>query len=333
MIINTYKPHVFREDLPLGPGIAFEKIGNRFKPKSMHESGHRTSLAALEWLEYENREYLNWTIPTRIQHAFNGRGEKKIGNYHLDGFVEWETSDGHVWIGYEFMGCRFHQCPFNCGTTCLQTDEEYEKEQDRIAFLHRNLTRLVVIYECEWVKLKEKLREQEKKLKRKILTSTISQFLSQPSVKEDEILNAVAEGTFYGLICLDITTPPDVIEKYKQLNFPFIFHDVAVSENLLNPETLAMATERKVKFPVTAKTLTWNSTGFIGCTPLLQFYLSLGMKLGNVRWAIQYQKGAPFSEFVNSLVNVRIAAIESNNGSLADRAKFVLNSAVARDKN
>ena len=93
---------MFREDLPLGPGLAFIKEGKRFQLKSMHETGPRTSLAAIEWLEYESREYESWPIPTKIQHAFNGRGEKQIGKYLLDGYVEWETEDGHVWIGYEY---------------------------------------------------------------------------------------------------------------------------------------------------------------------------------------------------------------------------------------
>ena len=298
----------------------------------MHETGPRTSLAAIEWLEYESREYESWPIPTKIQHAFNGRGEKQIGKYLLDGYVEWETEDGHVWIGYEFMGCRFHQCPFDCGTQCLQTDEEYEREQTRIAFLQRNLTRMVIMYECEWKKLKEKIRKKEIELNTPILTSKISQFLFQRSATEEEILNAIAEGTFYGIACLDITTPTEIVDKFKHLRFPFIFNNTAVTADMLSPNTLAQANERKIQLPVNAKTLTWNATAFVGCTPLLQFYIKLGMKLTNLRWALQYERGAPFSDFVDSLVNVRISAIESNNGPLGDRSKFVLNSAVARDK-
>ena len=300
----------------------------------MHEYGCKTSLAALEWLEYENRQYLVMGEPCEIQHAFNGRGEKKIGKYQLDGYVEWETHDsngentGHVWIGFEFMGCRFHQCPFNCGTPCLQTDEQYEAEQNRLDFLRRNLTRLVVMYGCEWEALKKRLRVQEKESGKKLLVSRVSQFLSQPSVSETEILNALAADEFYGIICLDITTPVDVIEKYEHLNFPFIFHDFDVTEDMLSNETLEMAKARKTKFPYKAKTLTWNSKGFIGCTPLLRFYLDLGMILSNIQWAIQYQRGAPFAEFVSSLVNERIEAVENDNKPRGERAKFVLNSAV-----
>ena len=336
MKVKRYQPHVFKEDLPLGPGISFSKQGNKFKAKSMHEYGCKTSLAALEWLEYENRQYLVMGMPCSIQHAFNGRGEKKIGKYHLDGYVEWETTDSsgettdHVWVGYEFMGCRFHQCPHNCGTPCLQTDEQYETEQNRLDFLRRNLTRLVIMYGCEWEERKKILRMQEKESGNKLLVSRVSQFLSQPSVSETEILNALAEDSFYGIICLDIKTPVEVIAKYKHLNFPFIFHDFDVTEDMLSTETLAMAEARKTKFPYKAKTLTWNSKGFIGCTPLLRFYLDLGMELSNIQWAIQYQRGAPFAEFVSSLVGERIKAAEECNKPRGERAKFVLNSAVVR---
>ena len=300
----------------------------------MHDYGPKTSLVALEWLEYENRKYQRSSSSmTKIQHAFNGRGEKKIGKYHLDGYVEYESSDGHVWIGYEFMGCRFHQCPFDCGTHCMQTDEEYEKERDRIAFLRRNLTRLVMIYECEWQKLKLKIKEQEKKSGEKILTSGISQFLSQPSVTENEIIGAIANGTFYGLVCVDIHTPSDVIEKYKHLNFPFIFNNLSVTEELLSPETREMAEERKIKFPFLVKTLTWNTENFIACTPLLQFYIKLGMQVKNIRWALQYERGAPFKNFVEELVTERVKAKDESNEPRGERAKFCLNSAVGGDLN
>ena len=301
----------------------------------MHESGPKTSLAAFEWLEWENRVYLTSQFgrSAHIQHAFNGRGEKKIGNYHLDGYVEYETADEKVLIGYEYFGCRFHQCPHNCGTYCMQTDEQYEIEQKRTNFLRRNLTRLVIIYECEWRALRQTIRAKEKRTNQKLLVSRISQFLSQPSVSETEILDAIALDKFYGIVCLDISTPADVIEKFKHLNFPFIFNQLSVTEELLSPETLEMARERNIKFPYESKTLTWNAKGFIACTPLLRFYLELGMKLENVRWALQYERGAPFAGFVKRMVEERIAAGEAKpqNKPRGNRAKFVLNSAVAMD--
>ena len=43
------KPFVFQKDLPVGPGIAFEKDGKRFKMKSMHSSGKKTSLGMVHF--------------------------------------------------------------------------------------------------------------------------------------------------------------------------------------------------------------------------------------------------------------------------------------------
>ena len=44
-----FKPYVFQKDLPVGPGIAFEKDGKRFKMKSMHSSGKKTSLGMVHF--------------------------------------------------------------------------------------------------------------------------------------------------------------------------------------------------------------------------------------------------------------------------------------------
>lgn len=280
---------------------------------------------ALEWLEYMNQEHRAHPFKLSIQHAFNGKGEKRIGKYFLDGYIEWDTPDGHVACGYEYRGCRFHRCPHNCDTVSIQTDEEYKKEQERMDYLRRILTNVYVIYGCEWKKLKRRLKDDKQKIE-----SDICSFLTRESVSETEILDAVRRGEFYGLVRADICTPDHVIEKYGKLNFPLIFNNLEITEDLLSPETLRHAEERKIKFPVTAKTLTWNAEGYIGCTPLLQFYMELGMEIKNIQWALQYQKATPFGNFVKAMVDVRVAAKKNKNGPAGDRAKFVLNSSVGK---
>ena len=258
-----------------------------------------------------------------IQHAFSGAGEKKIGKYFLDGYIEWESNDELVTTGYEYFGCRFHSCPFNCGTASVQTEEQRVNEIARIEYLDRVLTRLKVIYGCQWKKIKESLRKKNEKIESKVCS-----FLTRPSVLESEILEAVKSESFYGLLRVDISTPSEVIQKYRKMNFPLIFNHLDITEDLLSPEMLKLAQDRNYDFPRSAKTLTWNAKGFIACTPLLRFYMELGMEISNLQWALQYEKACPFSDFVNSLVEVRIAAKKDGNGPLGDRAKFVLNSAV-----
>ena len=264
-------------------------------------------------------------MEVELQHAYTGMGEKKIGNYFVDGYVEWETETGTVQIAYDYNGCRFHRCPHKCKVECVQSEEDFKKEQIRKAFLEENVTVYNVIYGCEWKKEKEILKAEGKKI-----DSKITPFFLQDTISEGEILNAIKDGTFYGIVCADIETPEDVIEKYEKLKFPLIFNNCEIEEDMLTPAILEQARQRKCKFPIRVKSLCWNAKAYIGCSPLLQFYLEIGMKLKNIQWALQYQRDTPFSNFVDSLVNVRIEATKDKNGPLSDRCKFVLNSAVGK---
>ena len=266
-----------------------------------------------------------------IQHAFNSLGEKQIKTYFVDGYVEWELTDANgqttqvVRVAYEYFGCRFHRCPHNCGTESRQSDEEYEKEQKRLAELKRICSIVKIKYGCQWKAQKREMREKGESFGTKVST-----FLMRESVAESEILDAIREGRFYGVAKVDIQTPEEISKKYEHLNFPLIFNSPEITEDMLTPEQLQMVKSRKEEFPLRPKTLTWNARGYVGCTPLLKFYMELGMKVTNIQWALEYQSEKPFEGFVNKMVDERISASQNKNGPKGDRAKFVLNSAVGK---
>ena len=49
--VNSLYPFVFQGVLPTGPGIAYEKRGSSFYMTSMHQSGKRSSMECITWLE------------------------------------------------------------------------------------------------------------------------------------------------------------------------------------------------------------------------------------------------------------------------------------------
>jgi hypothetical protein len=97
-------PEALRQDLPGGPGILFEGSNNVFKMKSMHSSGKKSSLAAVEWLEY-----LSGSNPwgCEIKHALNF-GEEKVAGYFVDGYAIL-ADDPPYKIAFEYLGCRYHR--------------------------------------------------------------------------------------------------------------------------------------------------------------------------------------------------------------------------------
>lgn len=228
-------------------------------------------------------------------------------------------------IGYEYLGCRFHQCPHDCGVQSVQTKEDQIKEKERMDFVRRHLDSLITIYGCEWSRKKADMWAHGETIE-----SPISQFLGRKTIGEHEILKGIENGSFFGIAKVDIETPQEVIERYRKLNFPLIFRYLEISEDMLPPDILKEARDRKKEFPLKAKTLCWNAIGFVGCTPLLKFYASLGMKISNLQWALEYESGKPFRPFVDELVEERIKALKENDETRGDRAKFVLNSAVGK---
>ena len=89
------------------------------------------------------------------------------------------------------------------------------------------------------------------------------------------------------------------------------------------------AKEGNRKFPVEALCLTWNAENFLGVTPLLKFYLNIGIKITKIHYAVNYTRGRPFKKFVDDMVAVRVAAVGKND-PLGQRAKFTLNSMAGR---
>ena len=127
------------------------------------------------------------------------------------------------------------------------------------------------------------------------------------------------------IFSVDITTPTDVIKKFETLNFPFIYRKVEVKESMVCEKMLEMAKSEGRKFPYETNSLTWSGQGLILATTLIQFYISIGMEIKRIHFAVKYQPGKPFKEFVDSLVATRVQAEEESNKGLSNRCKFTMN--------
>ena len=59
-------------------------------------------------------------------------------------------------------------------------------------------------------------------------------------------------------------------------------------------------------------------------TPLLQFYLKLGLKLTKIHQVVEYEGGYPFKDFVNSVVEARRKGDENPDSSVvAETMKLI----------
>ena len=95
---NSLYPAVMKESLPVGSGIFYERRDEVFHPKMMKtNTGANGSMISFHWLNHMQGKYVANGIVHRIQCAITGP-EMKIGEYFLDGYVEFDRKR----IGLDF---------------------------------------------------------------------------------------------------------------------------------------------------------------------------------------------------------------------------------------
>jgi hypothetical protein len=248
-------------------------------------------------------------------------GEHLVCGYSVDGYIEIPTGDSEepYKIVFEYMGCFYHTCPNHCQES-IQTQSAIELDCKRLYEIEQYVDKLVVMRSCIWYELRKTAK----------FSSKLSSFLGLKCVKEEAILAAVENDSFFGIVKVDMKTPKHIQEKYKNLNFPFIFAKTEVTESMLSPLTLKTAKLLGREFPHSCLTMRHNKKQIILATPMLKFYLSLGMEATNMEWALEYLADEkPFENFVSEMVKVRIASVGVNE-PLGARAKFTLNSSAGR---
>lgn len=301
--------------MPTGPGFYFRKSGEVFKMESMLESGSKGSLECLEWLQWMQARLPEVTI----RHAYN-YGEQTVAGHKVDGYAEITDEDGNVRkYAFQYMGCYWHFCRWQCQKS-RATIEDGIKDHRILGQIEREVDELTVTTSCEWKREKRRFK----------WTPPHYCFLGQNNIRENEIFEKIESNEFYGIVRVSVNTPPDVIAEFGHLNFPLIFRKLEVSEDMLAEKMKGLARLANKKFPAETRTLTWNAEDIVLTTPTIRFYMRLGMKISNLRWAVQYHPSEPFGKFVDGMVKIRIDAKKTGNGPLGDRAKFCLNSCVGR---
>ena len=131
---------------------------------------------------------------------------------------------------YQFHGCVIHGCDKNCELTRGKThnplnkkpfEEVRAKTQEITEYLEKEVgVEVEVMWECEWKKLKAENNNIKLFLQKSNLTQT-SVFGYKKYLSEDEILDKVKTGRFFGLVQCSLHTPDHLKDKFSDL--PAIF--------------------------------------------------------------------------------------------------------------
>ena len=233
-----------KQNLPCGSPFIFNKKNDKFSfHVALNPAGW--SFEAQDWLNFmsydtrfvkDDGEYYPMKCALTGEHEIIDNQKR----YSVDGFIR--TKDVSYFL--EYYGCRYHTCPYRCGTKCIKGDttiSDYTKRK----ILEKYGT-VLTITGCQWRKLrcKESNNPWFKSPK-----SPFSDFYYRVcDIREDEILQNVYDNKFEGLLLVDLDTPPELKKSFSALNIGTIFTRINVKSEMLNQKMKEQCEKRGYKF-------------------------------------------------------------------------------------
>ena len=233
------------------------------------------------------------------------RGEHQFDDYKIDGYAQ--VDNKHIF--FEFLGCYYHACP-----SCYGGEPDVDWEAKKHYLQEHGI--LHYIRECKW--------KFERSRHSYLETPGMPRILKSGG-KESEIIEGIENDELYGFCLCDIETPNDVIDEILHLNFPPIIQRMDITEEHLSQYMEGRTTHENTKLPRNTVVQTFNGKQLLLFTPLIKFYMGLGMKISNITKFIQYRPAVALNDFVASITDGRIKAIEDQKKSLGLAFKTVGN--------
>ena len=327
---NSLYPWALLQDMPTGPGIHWcstDKEGRErafFVKKNMLPSSSLEEFQYLMYLNHHDSRFQDEAgKPLQIEHAYY-RGQKEIQGFKVDGYLQ---SSGKTYL-IEYNGCFHHRpcphsgCKFHEGF-CEEDRNDYEWYKKEVALRQwcaENNGILIVKWSC---------RLNFKAL-RDVETPAFPRIMRTFERKDvGHITRLVKNDNLHGFIECDLMSPNSLIEKYSALNFPPIIRRSVVSVDMLGEFMQKRLKELNRKLPkneVETVVNSWHAEKLFIYTPLLKWYLQLGLKITKVYDIVQYQKDKCFTRFISTCVQGRIDATAAGKTTAAQTFKIAMNS-------
>ena len=283
---NALYAYAMRQPLPTGMPFYYRLNSNNNFDFELAGNQANWSTDALKWLSFmshDKRFKAKDGSKYFLHTAISGEYEIEIEghNYKVDGMVE--TPNQKYFL--EYFGCYFHRCNF-----CSIKSKEDTTERDNLKLnLLQKHGFVIMIRECQW-------RRLEKQVKFSI---PFSKFFLQKNIQSEAILTAVYHDEWFGLLECDLTTPENVREKFRAINFGTIFERIRVSENMVNEEIRSALSSHGKKFPLPPQlSLVFEAEKYLVTSETLRLYLSIGMIVTKLHSCIEYQKSRPLEPFI-----------------------------------
>ena len=216
------------------------------------------------------------------------------------------------------MGCYYHYCPSLTDTDIERGVKNGQQDEMLRDYIQPKGYEIVEMWECEWWSLyktdasvKSHLREN---------------FPYKRPLSEEQLLQGIIDGRLFGYVQFDIEVPEHLGSYFS--NFPPVFKNIVVSREDIGTLMRDYAEKENI-MPQPRRMLisSFILTNGTILTPLLLFYLKLGLFCKKFHRFVQYTPKTCFNSFVQSAVDARRQGNENPNSSVvAETMKLLANS-------
>ena len=300
-------------NMPLSPGIEWV-----FKNQKAHKKvmTNQISLGQIQWLNALQETALCLDKngnKIQIEHAYY-RGEKEVHGCKVDGFM---IKDGIEYY-FEFLGCYYHP-------DCCIPDEKIENAESKRSIWElkkRTLEShgiLHVMRECQWRKSRREFAEMSPQ-------TQIANILKNDT--ESSLEAGITNGEIFGFAIVDVETPEYLIKEYEEAGFlfPLVIRREEINDHHLSPYMRERFAEESAKINRTTVIQSYHGTQIMAFTPIIQFWLSRGMKISNITKFYQFIPGKALKPFADKVYNMRCEATYEKDESKGNTAKIFGNS-------
>ena len=324
---NNLYGHAMRMLMPVGPGIQYVKMGDKFKWEPlMDRFKHKFSYDAIEWLNKMEFDLRNPDGSRNVIHHKMNTGEREFTETIVDSETQESRTktyypDGYAIIDgiehfFEYDGCHYHQCVHNCSTSRKSRRNKSKDDTARNDF-YRKRGILHTMTSCVW-------KRDCKKFKFPNHTSAFFHRRNM-EITGPMILLKVKREKFFGLIRVDIKSPQHVIDKFMKLNFPPIYKHLHIQAEMVHSEYQKLGGSQFKDSEKSVLTQTFHAEQILITTETARFYFDIGIEISNLTWALEFEKDRPFADFVNQITEERKKATRAGNKPLQNIWKLCMN--------
>ena len=211
------------------------------------------------------------------------------------------------------MGCFYHICPCQ-GLRSSLTEEDIQRGSKkrelgalRRDYIHEKGFKNFEMWECEWWRLFKTTNTVKQQIR--------EHFPYRRSLAAEQILDQIQEGKLFGYVQWVIEVPENFRSKF--VNFPPVFKNTLVSKSDIGHLMENYGEEERFlsqprKMLICSFTLE-NGTLI---TPLVLFYLQLGLVVTKTHHFVEYTPKKCFISFIQAAVGARRKGDQTPNSSV-----------------